>query len=112
LALAALEYFVNLDASQAPDGLVSIEVEIPDSVKVERTDTAALPSNWRDYPHPAELPLIGEAWLKAGSSVCLMVPSAVIAEEQNLLINPLDPDFRTLLFSPPQPFQFDARMWK
>jgi len=112
LALAALEYFVNLDPSQAPDGPVSIEVGIPDSTKIERVDTPDLPANWREYPHPAELPLIGETWLRAGSSVCLIVPPAVIAEENNLLINLSHPDFRTLLFSQPQPFQYDARMWK
>ena len=44
LALAALEYFVNLDSGDAPDGLVSIGLEIPDDVKVERIDIATLPS--------------------------------------------------------------------
>jgi RES domain-containing protein len=78
LALASLEYFVNLDPQDAAPDLVSIRVEVPVSILVETVETATLPANWRRNPYLRELQLIGERWLLAESSVCMCVPSAVI----------------------------------
>jgi RES domain-containing protein len=47
LALASLEYFVNLDPEDAPFDLVSIRVSIPDRVRCERVDVANLTQSWR-----------------------------------------------------------------
>jgi RES domain-containing protein len=112
LALASLEYLVNLDPVDAPPDLVSIRVEIPEAILIETIETATLPPNWRRNPYPRELHSIGERWLLAESSVCLRVPSAVIPEEFNLLINPLHRDFDALHFLEPVVFNFDPRMWK
>src|SRR5207249_1208323 len=81
LALASLEYFVNLSSEDAPAGLVSLRVEIPENVKVERVDPATLPENWRSHPFPLDLQRIGENWVNLGVSVCLLVPSAVVPED-------------------------------
>ena len=112
LALASLEYFVNLDPVDAPPDLVSIRVEIPGDINFETVETATLPGNWRLNPYPRDLQLIGERWLQAESSLCLRVPSAVIPEEFNLLINPLHRDFKALQFLGPVEFTFDPRIWK
>ncbi len=112
LALAALEYFVNLDSEDAPADLVSIRVNIPDGVRIERVSSPSLPPAWRRTPFPQELWAIGERWLISASSVCLLAPSAVVPEESNLLINPAHPDFNALQFSEPAEFSLDPRMWK
>jgi RES domain-containing protein len=112
LALASLEYFVNLDPQDAPAGLVSVHTSIPDGIRCERVNISSLPESWRGVPFPQELWAVGESWLVAGSSVCLLVPSAVVPEEFNLLINPLHSDFKVLRFSDPSVFNFDPRMWK
>ena len=111
LALAAMEYFVNLDPTDGPSDLVSIKVEIPDEA-VEHFDRSMLPANWRSYPSPRDLQRFGETWVKSATSVCLVVPSAVLPEENNLLINPAHLDFHLLHFSEPLEFRFDPRMWK
>jgi len=41
-----------------------------------------------------------------------LVPSAVVPEEVNLLINPSHSDFKDLQFSEAVEFTFDRRMWK
>jgi RES domain-containing protein len=112
LALASLEYFVNPDPVDAPSDLVSVRVEIPGDIFIETVETAIIPANWRRHPYPRELQLFGERWLMAESSVCLRVPSAVIPEEFNLLVNPLHRDFDSLRFREPAEFEFDPRMWK
>ena len=73
LALAAIEYFVHLDPSQAPDPLVSLMAEVPDTLAVERVEIAQLPRNWRrtDNKH---LQRIGTEWSKSLRSVALIVP--------------------------------------
>ena len=112
LALASLEYFVNLDPEDAPADLVSIRISIPDDVECEQVSTLSLPLFWRKVPFPQELWAVGERWLDSASSVCLLVPSAVVPEEFNLLINPLHSDFKNLQFGEPTEFNFDPRMWK
>jgi RES domain-containing protein len=110
--LASLEYFVNLDPEDAPADLVSVRISIPDGVRCERVSISSLPQSWRRVPFPQELWAVGEAWLVSALSVCLLVPSAVVPEEFNLLINPLHSDFKGLQFSEPAEFNFDPRMWK
>jgi RES domain-containing protein len=112
LALASLEYFVNLNPEDAPADLVSIRVEIPDGIRLERVDVISLPGAWRTTPSPRELQTVGERWLMSASSVCLLVPSAIVPDEVNLLINPSHPDFQGLRFSEAVEFRFDPRMWK
>src|SRR5450759_2427556 len=78
LALASREYFVNLDPIDAPADLVSVRISIPDGVRCERVSISALPQSWRVVPFPQELWAVGERWLVSASSVCLLVPSAVV----------------------------------
>jgi RES domain-containing protein len=103
---------VNLDPADAPDDLVSIRLEIRDDITIETIETESLPANWRRKPYPRDLQSIGERWLLEESSVCLRVPSTVIPEEFNLLINPLHRDFNALRFFEAVEFTFDPRMWK
>ncbi len=42
----------------------------------------------------------------------LAIPSAIVPQEFNYLINPLHPQSDRLIIDRPQPFNFDARMWK
>jgi RES domain-containing protein len=112
LALASLEYFVNLDPEDAPADLVSIRVSISGGLRYEQVSVSSLPESWRRVPFPQELWAVGEQWLVSASSVCLLVPSAVVPEEFNLLINPSHSDFKDLQFSEPADFNFDPRMWK
>jgi RES domain-containing protein len=61
---------------------------------------------------PAELAAIGEQWLREARSVALSVPSVVIPQEGNVILNPGHVDFVELVASPPEPLSFDPRMWK
>lgn len=110
LALAATETFVHLHPKTQPDDLVSIEGEIPDGLKVERIDLKSLPPDWHD-PREASLRRFGDHWVRAAKSVALLVPSAAIQGEWNLLLNPAHKDFRQVKFGKPVPFKFDVRMF-
>jgi RES domain-containing protein len=112
LSLAALEVFVHLDPEDAPDDLVAVSAELPAGVDVARLEPTALPADWRSYPGPESLRDLGSAWVGEGRTVALRVPSAVIPQEFNVLLNPGHPAFTRIRPRQPTPFSFDPRMWK
>ena len=112
LSLAALEYFVHLDPADAPTDLIAIPAEIPDAVARREIAADTLPPTWRDYPAPDHLADLGTAWVRAGTTAVLVVPSAIVPPERNVLLNPAHRDFRRIRRGTPEPFSFDPRMWK
>ena len=110
-ALAALEMLVHLGRGSILGAYVLIACTFEEAL-VERPDPKRLPSNWRSYPAPPELQLIGDEWVKAGSSAVLQVPSAVIASESNYLFNPRHRNFKAVRVLSPQTFEFDPRLLK
>jgi len=111
LALAALELFVNVEPEEVPGAFVSIAVQAPDHASIESVEIASLPHGWRRCPAPQALQAIGLRWLERGDTLLLSVPSVVIPEERNILINPLHPEFPQLTIQPPKAFSFDPRTW-
>ena len=111
LALAAVEFFVHLDPSVSPTALVSVTAEIPDDLAIERIKPAQLPRDWRRTDHPV-LQQLGTDWAKSRRSAALVVPSAAVEGEWNVLLNPAHPDFRKIDIREPRPFHYDERMFK
>jgi RES domain-containing protein len=112
LALAALETFVHFAPSYLPADYVAIRVEVPDGVRIDRFAAEDLPASWRDMPGPDVLKSLGSEWAGRSSSVALAVPSAIIPQEDNYLLNPSHPDFSRLTVALPVPFVFDSRLRK
>jgi RES domain-containing protein len=110
-SLAVLEMLVHLDGPELLASYVLIPVEVSDSLVV-RIDLADLPKTWRAFPAPQELRHIGDDWTKSGSSPVLQVPSALLPQENNFLLNPHHPDFKKLSIGNPVAFRFDLRMSK
>ncbi len=85
-ALAMLEMLVQDDPLRAR--YVVIPATIPDEVAVERVTVDSLPARWRAPGEHRRLRTIGTAWARRLSSAVLAVPSAVIPDEHNYLLNP------------------------
>src|SRR5580658_3361664 len=105
LALAAVETFVNLEPNLRPADLVSIEAEIPHAVEIARIDVKMLPAGWRET-RDGSLRAFGDDWIRGGKGVALLVPSAAIRGEWNILLNPMHPDYSTTIFRDRMPFEF------
>jgi RES domain-containing protein len=54
--------------------------------------------------------MLGDRWLEAGNTLVLQVPSVIIPEEWNYVINPLHPQFAETVRGQAKPFQFDPRL--
>lgn len=89
-----------------------IPADIPDEVSRREIAAATLPPTWRRYPGPGHLADLGTAWVRAGTTAVLVVPSAIVPQERNVLLNPGHRDFRGIRLGTPEPFSFDPRMWK
>jgi RES domain-containing protein len=72
--------------------LYAFEIEVPDSLAARLLDVSTLPSNWREIPNHPACRAIGDDLLERKNHVLLGVPSAVVPEELNYLINPAHPD--------------------
>ena len=53
---------------------------------------------------------VGREWIAAGNSAMLLVPSAVVPQEHNIILNPEHPDFGAIKIGQAQPFLFDGRL--
>lgn len=104
LSLALLEVIVHLELALdwLPPDYVKIELQIPDNVRIE--EHASLPRNARAMQE------IGRRWRHAGDSVGLFVPSVIVPEEKNLLLNPEHRDFTRIQKARPRPFKIDLRL--
>jgi RES domain-containing protein len=111
LALAAVETFVNLEPNLQPPDLASIEGEIPEGLQIGRLDLKALPAHWHET-RDESLHRFGDDWIRTGRTVALLVPSAAIRGEWNVLLNPAHAEFPKVTFQRPEPFEFDVRMFR
>ena len=110
LSLAALEYLVHVDPEDVPADLVAMQTQIPDDVPGERLPISALPADWNTVPaHPA-CATAGDVWAKNGLAAYLRVPSAIVPEEENLLINPQHTAVARIIVVHTRSFGFDPRL--
>jgi RES domain-containing protein len=110
ISLAVLEYTVNYRRRGWVPATVLGRATIPASVGVETVSADDLPPKWFAADPPRQLQKIGGRWLQRAESAVLKVPSAIVVEEWNYLLNPLHADFGKLSFSVPKPFDFDRRV--
>lgn len=89
---------------------VLARAEIPDGVSIRVVSPTELPTHWRDPDPPQSLRDLGRDWLRCGEAACLKVPSAIVPEEWNYLLNPQHPDFGKLIFGVAEEFHFDRRL--
>lgn len=109
LSLATLETLVHADRQRFERDYVVFRLNIPERLMLELRDED-LPEDWQARAVSEGARRVGDAWLSARASVALSVPSVIVPEERNYLINPAHPQFSELSIGDPQPFRFDARL--
>lgn len=110
LSLAMLEMLVHLQKSQLMDSYSMLTVDVPDDQIIE-LDSSSLSQYWKNYPAPDETMDIGDSWLESYSSVALLVPSVIVPEEHNAILNPRHNQLITYLESAEErPLYFDRRL--
>jgi RES domain-containing protein len=89
-AMACLETVVHLNAGGLPLNRYLVEVTIPDNLwaDAQMTTPASLPVGWDAEPSGRTSIEFGTNWIRSGTSALLVVPSVIVPEELNILINP------------------------
>lgn len=110
ISLAALELLVHLRAEEILGAYTLFRVALEDS-QIMTLAYEALPKEWQAEPAPRSAALIGDAWVAEAPSIALRVPSVIVHEEYNVLLNPNHPDYTRLTSqATSRPFQFDQRL--
>jgi RES domain-containing protein len=113
-ALACLETVVHLNAGGLPLNRYLVSVTIPAAVWADaRMETpGSLPVGWDADPSGRASIQFGAAWIRSMVSALLRVPSVIVPDEYNVLINPLHPDSRAIVAVKIRKWLYDPRLTK
>lgn len=111
ISLCSLEKFIHIGLGALPT-LVLVAIDIPDTVPVYVPGSAALPANWDALPVSAAAQAFGGGWLARATELAMRVPSVIVPEEDNVVVNPQHHAYGRVVLSIARPFNFDKRMFK
>jgi RES domain-containing protein len=113
-ALACLETVVHLNAGGLPLNRYLVSVAIPRAVWAKaRTGTSvSLPVGWDAYPAGRASIQFGSAWIRSAASALLRVPSVIVPDEYNVLVNPRHPDSKAIIAAKVRKWLYDPRPTK
>ncbi|MGC9947900.1 MAG: RES family NAD+ phosphorylase [Bryobacteraceae bacterium] len=108
-AVVVLERLAHTDPDLLPDDLQLARLEFSAPVLETKVgEFAPLPANWSADEEATRQ--IGSRWRRQGPSCLLAVPSAILPEERNLVLNPEHPDAKRLRLVHARRFTFDRRL--
>lgn len=105
-ATAMLEFLAHLEGA-TPDDLVLAHARLPRALAWQ---DPPVPADWHVTPHASEVQRTGDAWLAARRAPGILVPSALLARERNILLDPLHPDFGKLQVVGAEHIRLDPRL--
>jgi RES domain-containing protein len=109
-SLAAFEALVHMSQPDFLIGRKLVSIGIPKTVTPKRIDLSELPKEWNKNPPPFALAELGTVWAVGMTSLLLQVPSAVVQQEFNILINPQHPDMKFVKIIDVEDFKYDDRL--
>jgi RES domain-containing protein len=110
ISLAWLEMLVHLQFQDKSTDFALLYISIPEGAAVQELQIGKLKQNWQLDAGYTQF--IGDAFIRLKQKLILKVPSALVEEEANYLINPLHSDFKKAEIVKTKIFQFDHRLFK
>lgn len=107
-SLAVLEALAHLSPTNMPDDFCMLAIEASDDVIA--VDEDLLPPDWNEYPEQNALKQMGNQFLQSRKHLLLKVPSALVDDEYNYIMNPLHPLAASVKILQQRPFSFDERL--
>ncbi|MDB5154367.1 MAG: hypothetical protein JWR54_3118 [Mucilaginibacter sp.] len=107
-SLAVQESHAHLSQTNLPDDIFMLIIEVADDFMEVNIKT--FPDNWNEYPEPNFLKQMGNSFLQKNEHLLLKVPSAIVKEESNYLMNPLHPKAMEVKIISKSLFLFDRRL--
>ena len=94
VSLAYLETFAHRKGLGYNKDFRIMIIEVPSDTDIQVVETSQLPKSWRDFRNYEICQNIGNAWFEGCETLCLKVPSAVVPENKNVVINTFHKDFK------------------
>jgi RES domain-containing protein len=112
ISLAALETMAHLDSKGLPLNRYLVEITIPDAVWKKKIVFShdQIPVGWDALPTGKVSLDFGDAWLAGGRSALALVPSVIVTEEFNVLINPRHPGAAQIAAKKLRKWLYDSRI--
>jgi RES domain-containing protein len=109
-AAALLEVLVHfeIEITQLPARYRLLKLEAADDLAVARLALADLPTDWIEKVSATQA--IGDAWLESRRSPLFSVPSALVPETFNILLNPDHPDGQRVVVVDARDHVIDPRL--
>lgn len=109
-AAALLEILVHfeIEVRDLPARYRLVKVSVPDDVPIDRVSLDDLPRDWLENTQPTRA--IGDVWLTKGATPLLAVPSAIVPETSNVLLNPAHPDAKRIVIAHTSVHVIDRRL--
>ena len=104
---ALIEVCAHTSANDIPPSFTLLKVVGPD-LPFDEIELASLDQGWASRVEITRD--LGSEWLKRGSSALLRVPSALVPESANYLLNPLHKDAGLFRIEKSYQYPFDARL--
>ena len=110
-ALCTAEIAVHTPLGNLPLDYKLILIEIPDDIRLRELGSEDLPPDWKSLPHVHATQEIGDNFVAEEIFAVLKVPSAVVQDEYNYLINPAHIESQKIKIKSVEPFNFDERLF-
>lgn len=110
-ALACLETVVHLAKTPLPLNRYLVEISVPATAwKAARTVSPAALAGWDAEPAGKASLDWGTQWLASGATLLAKVPSIIVPEEFNVLLNPAHPEIGSVKATVVRKWLYDARL--
>jgi RES domain-containing protein len=103
--LAALEVALRIPLEHISKDYWMVPIDVRGEVKFEEP---SLPKSWNLKSDVTRS--VGDDFIKKANALAMKVPSALISDAFNYLINPKHPDIRKVKVLEPRPILFDKRL--
>ncbi len=110
-ALCTAEIAVHTPLGNIPLDYEISSIIIPDDTVFLNLPLATLPAGWKSIPHSHNTQEIGDQFIRENKFLVMKVPSVVVQEEYNYLINPNHKDFDGIIIQSIEAFNFDERLF-
>jgi RES domain-containing protein len=104
---ALLEILVHMDLDDLPLHFQLLKIQVPEDIALETVEIDAAEINDIDLTRQR-----GSNWLEDRSSCLLKVPSIILPEAANVLINPQNADAARLVIESVARYPFDSRLFR
>jgi RES domain-containing protein len=108
-SLACLENIVHRSTERLGGLYKTLIIDVPDRMIINTIEEKSLPIGWNNIDQYHICQAIGAKWVSSGATAILKVPSALVPQEKNYILNALHPDFSSIRLMGVEEFTFDSR---